>query len=227
MHSLFTIIFGPWLFWLPVGFFWAILLLAALRYASSLSLLVPPRWAKWSFRELAWLTAGFRVAYAALLTVGQYLAWSQNELTRSFLTSRVPSGDLPPIFARFFSFFGEHVGYFFIYASGRWWLNIALSIAIAFAFFAFLRVLERHNPRFFNEGEVELGLLVALLVGWPGTVVLLPLLFGSIVLVSLYRMVFLGESYTTLGMPLLLAGAAALFGGHDLVRAIGLGVLLI
>lgn len=227
MNLLISTLFGPWLAWLPSFFFWIVLILAGLRYARYPHLALLPKWLSPSFRRLAWATIGFRIGYAAALTAGQYLVWTQSEFTRSFLSSSISSSLLTPVFARFFGLFSSNVSYFFVYAAGRWWLNVIFSLAIAFAFYGFLRLLERHNPRFFEAEEVHLGLLAALLAGWPGVVILLPLLFGSVVLVSLYRIIALREPYTTLGAPLLLAAAAALLGGQSFLRAIGLGVLWI
>lgn len=106
-------------------------------------------------------------------------------------------------------------------------MNVLLSIVVAFAFYAFLKALKKHNDRFFHEGETELGLLLALIVGWPNFVVFVPLVFLAVVLVSIFRGIYMKEMYTTLGTPMLLAALITMIFGSYLIGAFGLTVLKI
>ena len=51
-----------------------------------------------------------------------------------------------------------------------------------------------------------MGFIVSLLVGWPWFVVLIPATFIATILISIVNKIFFKEPYTTLGMPILVAG---------------------
>jgi hypothetical protein len=139
------------------------------------------------FMRLAVGVVLFRVAYALFETVGQYYVWSQNSFTRLFL---------PP---------HQSISYLFVYSGDHYWLNGVFAVSCAVLFALFLKALRRHNKRYFDDGEVELGAAVALIVGWPGFISFLLIVFPSVILVSVIRRIFFGELYTTLGEPFLVA----------------------
>lgn len=186
------------LIWLPKIFFGVILILAFLIYGLRKSIGLTKS------RILIISSISFRILYAALLTISQYYTWSQNKFTQLFPSS-----------------------YFFFYSYGRFWLNVLISIAVAFIFYLFLKFLQKHRERFFEQGEAEFGFLSALIVGWPNFVIFLPLVFVSVVLLSIFRRVFLKEFYTTMGIPFLLAALIVLISGNQIVNILGLGVLKI
>ena len=103
----------------------------------------------------------------------------------------------------FYNLLDVRHGYFIFYSFWHYWLSAILVIVVAFLFWLILKALQKYQSRFFEDGEVELGVLAALIVGWPGFVVFIPLLFLAVVLVSIFRMVFFKEAYTTLGAPML------------------------
>jgi hypothetical protein len=86
----------------------------------------------------------------------------------------------------------------------------------------FLNLLRKYQPRFFEDGEPELGFALALFIGWPKFLVLLPIALLSVVLVSIFRMVVLREAYTTLGWPLVLSAFLNLLYGNSLLILLGL-----
>ena len=86
-----------------------------------------------------------------------------------------------------------------------------------FSVFLFSESAEKYRERFFEEGELDLGFLSALLIGWPNFVVFVPLVFLSVVIIAVFRRVFLKELYTTLGLPMLLATLLVLAFGDFLV----------
>ena len=102
-----------------------------------------------------------------------------------------------------------------------------VSILAALVLYIFLRVLRRHQDRFFEEGEVELGLLLGLLAGWPTIVLLVPGVCLGMVAVSFIRLIFFKKQYTTLGIPFLVATFIVLLWGEQLLSALHLGVLRI
>ena len=123
--------------------------------------------------------------------------------------------------------FSSKLGYFLFYSFGRFWLGLLISLLAAAAFYIFLRSLKKYQERFFEDGETELGFLAALIAGWPAFIVFLLLVFPGVVLVAIYRRLFTGEMYTTLGWPLVLAALASLLWGKSLIIALGLRVLFI
>lgn len=72
---------------------------------------------------------------------------------------------------------------------------------------------------------MELGFLTALIVGWPNFVIFVPMVFISVIIVSIFRRLFYGETYTTLGIPFLLAALTALLAGSRLIHFFRLEVL--
>ncbi len=165
------------------------------------------------FFWLVILAAGFRLLYATFLTWGQYYLWKADSLTQTFLNSPL-SPEVPPPggLENLPILFQNPLGYFLFYSYGRFWLNVFLSLVAAAGFYLFLKFLKRYNGRFFLEGEVEIGFIAALSVGWPNFVLFVPAVLISVVLISIYRLVFLGEAYTTLGYPLLLGAILILIG---------------
>jgi hypothetical protein len=149
---------------------------------------------------LAGATLGFRASYAGLAGYGQYLIWNADKVTKA--TFLLPA-------------------YFWPYIFSRFWLNFLLTILMAGIFFLLLGALRRYRGRFFEEGEVELGGLLALAVGWPISPVFICLVFITVVLVSLVRRAALREAYTTLGLPFLLAAFACLILGSIILHNIG------
>lgn len=159
-----------------------------------------------SYKLLVISSVAFHLFYAAFLTLGQYYVWSQSEFTKLLLDSP---------------------GYFFFYSWGRFWINALLAIVLPFIFYLFLRLLKKYQERFFEQGETELGLLSALIVGWPNFVIFVPLVFVLVIIVSIFRRLFLKEFYTTLGIPFLIAALVLLLLGDVLITLFHLGVLRI
>lgn len=182
-----------------------------------------------NLKVLIIFTTSFRVFYAGLLSIMQYYIWSQNEFTQLFINSPINS-EVP--FSNFLrenlSFiFNNKLGYFLFYSWGRFWISALLAIGIAFTFYALLKALKKYNDRFFIEGETELGLLLALIAGWPNFVVFVPLVFLAVLLVSIFRSLYLKEIYTTLGAPMLLAALTTMIFGSNLISVLNLTVLKI
>jgi len=209
--------------WLPVVVLWLTYFAAVISYYSSAAPKI------FSFKFLVIIIIVVRFLYAAILSVLQYYIWSQSELTslliNSPLSSEVP---LSNFLRNNLSFiFNSKLGYFLFYSWGHFWISALLSIAVAFTFYTFLKALKKHNDRFFCEGETELGLLMALIVGWPNFIVFVPLAFLAVVLVSIFRGIYMKEMYTTLGVPMLLAALITMIFGSNLISILGLTVLKI
>jgi hypothetical protein len=197
---------NPALTLLPQFFFGAVLLLAVVFYYLTVHRPENPRP---RFKKLAFWAIGFKFFYAAILTVGQYFLWSEDQFAKLFLNQPLKHGGDISAIGGLPLFSGTKLGYFLFYSWGHFWLNAFLSLAIALAFWLFLKALEKKESRFFYPGETELGFALTLAVGWPGFVVFLPLAFIAVVLVSLFRLLFMKEAYTTIGWPFILAAIAA------------------
>lgn len=206
--------------WLPPIFFGIVFAIAVFLY------LFRHRSNVISYKLLVISSITFRVFYAALLTISQYYTWSKQGFGRLLLSS--PLDNSLPAFLNKFPFIAEsRWGYFLFYSFGRFWLNVFIAIGVAFVFYLFLKFLKKYRERFFIEGETELGFLTALIVGWPNFVIFIPCVFVFVVLMSVFRGLFLKESYTTLGWPFILAALIVLLWGGKLIQTLGLGVLKI
>ena len=142
----------------------------------------------------------WRFFYAGTLTVFQYFVF------------------LPPF---------REPNFFFRYVWTHFLLNFILSVGAALAFYLFLKFLKKRNERFFEEGEMEIGLICALIAGWPNFVVFIPLVFILVALESVFRKIFFKESLTALGLSFFLAAMATFVWGDKIINILGLGVLKI
>ena len=152
-----------------------------------------------------------QIGYAIYMTVAQYYAWQVSPLTKDLLTQPLDAqiGETSAV-AWLVRLLHLRAGYFVFYVYGRFWIDVILGIGCAIVFWGILVVLKKYRSRFFDETELQVGLLAAVVVGWPLLVVFVPLVFASVVVVSLVRLIFLKEKYTTLGWPLLIAALATL-----------------
>ncbi|MDO8504464.1 MAG: hypothetical protein Q7S36_01270 [Candidatus Liptonbacteria bacterium] len=177
-----------------------------------------------NLKQLVWALILGRLIYTAILTFFQYFVWSQTEVSRVFLTSPADATTFPGL-TLFAPLFNGKFGYFALYCIGRYWLGTLLSIFIAYVFYIFLRFLKKYKERFFEEGELELGLVIGLIVGWPKFVIFVPLVFIFVIFISIFRMLFAKEKFTTFGLPFLAAAIPALIWGIKLIDLLGLGAI--
>lgn len=169
-----------------------------------------------------------RIFYAGLQTFLLYYLWLQDEMGKLLVqipVSRSAAKDL--VWKPIAPLFEYQHGYFAFYALGRFWLNVFISIIAAAIFYIILLGLKKYRERFFEKGEAELGLLMALILIWPNFAVFVPLVFISVVLVSIYKKIALKEAYATLGAPFLLAGFLSAVIGGLFLSYLNWGVLAI
>lgn len=204
---------------------WVLLLLAVLVYirtGSGTPLALPGGRTftrEKSFRILL-CTAGVSLFLGAVAsTVVQYFVWSGSDFTERLLHSPLQGAFTSGLLARLFDIEG---GYFAFFTSISIWLELLLAAFLAFVFWMLLKALRRHNDRFFEEGEVTLGLFAALLAGWPNVLLFVLFTFFSVVIVSVFRLIFMKEAYTTLGAPFLLALFLTLLAGPYFIELLGL-----
>jgi len=204
-ESLFQFLFSSSVNWISQGVLFAIAVAACVAYYHPA---IRHRRASF-FIRLAVCGGVFRLVFAAAKTGLQYWGWAQSEFTK-FL--------LPPY---------QHITVLLQYAWTHFWLNALLSTGLALVFFVVLRALRAHNTRYFEDGEVELGALMALLAGWPQVVVFIPAVFFSVVIVSIVRGFWVREAYTTLGLPFFIGYATSLILTMYIVVLFDLSALLI
>ena len=226
LQGIINFLIGPALTWMPVVILWLVFVAAVYLYLHRNKSERINNLTTYEFLIIFAIT--FKVLYALLSSVAQYYVWSVSALSKALLDTPLSENVPPSIVTELFpSIFAGNQGYFFFYAYGRFFINLFLALGLAFAFWAFLRLLRKHKDRFFEEGETELGLLCALIVGWPNFLVFIPVVFVSIVVISITRGIFLKEAYTTMGLPFLLAAFICLIAGDWLIRVLNLGVFRI
>ena len=193
---------GSFLIWLPKIAYFVFPVLGAAFYIWRNSLKIDLK--KW----ILFLSSGFilyRVLEAALKTGLQRYLWSLDSFTKIW----------------------TETGYWLDYSYRRFWLNLLVSLFIAFIFFLILKFLRKYKDRFFEDGEVELGFFTALLLGWPKFLFFAPMVFFSVVVISLARQIIYKKIYTTLGYPFLLATLITLIFGDEVLALFNLGVFKI
>jgi len=195
------------LIWLPRGVSGLVLFLSVLAYYRAVSVPGDKREKKMSI--LIYVFVGFEIIYAASLSAAQYYVWSLSEFTRLLL---------PPT---------ASIKYIIQYSFTHFWLGTFCAFFLSLLFYSLLSALKKKNENFFLPAETQLGFLCALVSGWPGFVLYLPLLLVSTIIVSLARRLIAHQERTTLGWPMILAAAVTLFAGNYLIDLLGLGVLRI
>lgn len=218
--------------WLPMVFFGVVFAIAVFLYLSRHQSNVKCQMSNVvNYKLLVISSISFRFFYAFLLTINQYYVWSQNKFTQLLLNSpldlSMPTSGIFTKVCQWSIVNCQKSGYFLFYSFGRFWLNVFVAIGVAFAFYLFLKFLEKYQERFFEQGEIKLGFIMALIVGWPSFIVFIPCVFVFVVLMSVFRGLFLKESYTTLGWPFILAALIVFLWGDKLIQILGLGVLKI
>ncbi len=225
---------GPFLIWLPKIFTAAVFLTAVVLYVYRGKFGKDQKIKKF-YNRIAISSALFKIVYAIFLMIAQYYVWSSSQFTKIFVSSSLKqiissiAGLKENICSTLLPakvLVGNH-GFFLFYSCGRFWIDVLISISAASIFYLFLVFLKKYRERFFETGEVELGFVLALIAGWPNVTLFIPLAFVFVVLVSIFRRVFLKEFYTTLGWPFILAASVVLLFGDKLINILRLGLLRI
>lgn len=149
----------------------------------------------------------FKILYALSVTISQYSIWSGHKFSKFLLPPHQP------------------ISYLLNYTWQRVWLEVLVSIGIAFLFYSFLKFLKKKNSRFFKKGEEELGFVTSLIAGWPGLLIYLPIVFLLVISISFLRKVFSNKKYTPLGPFLLFGGWIAFFGTSLILEIFNLELL--
>lgn len=216
-----------WVGIVPRIFFLALFLIAAVRYAMRNREHQPAVFKFITYKRLIWSSIFFKIGFAGVLTLLQYVIWKGGGLGRLFLNEGLSTSLPIPLIHLFPWIFKSSLGYFIFYSLQRFWLNVFLSLFVSWLFYRFLILLKRYKERFFEEGEVELGYLMALIVGWPFFILFVPICFLFVVLISIFRLIFFKEAYTTLGWPFIWAAFLTFLFGSALLPLFKLSVFSI
>lgn len=198
-------------------FGWVILVSGALWYAKE------SVYKRIVFRYGIWIISILYMMYATLLSFIQYSVWLQNPIGKSLVT--IPLDKSVPTLLWFCKLIPG--GYFIHYSIGRFFLPVILTIGIALIWGLFLNILRARQDRFFNDGEVELGVICALVVGWPQVILFVPFALLITVCIALIKIIIAKEQYTTIGWPLIISAGAVLIIGELIVDIMRIGVLRI
>lgn len=201
MDNIIQFITGPFLAW-GMEIFTALIIFSVLAFYYLRH--------KFNLKFIYWIGVGlvflFKIFYAGIATWAQYMVWKTDQFSRLLL---------PP---------NQDISYFTFYSWTHFWLELVISFGISILFYFFLKFLNTYENRFFIKGEVELGFLMALVSGWPGFLIFIPMTFVFVVLVSIFRRLFMNKMYTTLGIPFILGSAAAFYLEIYLVETFNLTV---
>ena len=160
-----------------------------------------------------------KIGVAALLIIYPFTAMLETYLQYSvWLNDATSKNFLPPV---------TPITYFLQYSFTHFWFGQLIGIALAVLFYLFLCLLSKRRPWLFLDGETELGFVCALVAGWPGFVLFLPLIFITALPLTIFRQYALKQERTTLGAAFLLAAGITLIFGKYLISLLGLGVLRI
>lgn len=142
---------------------------------------------KWTWIAIITLTA-FKVLYSITLTTLQYFTWKNDTGIGQYF--------LPP---------HQSWNYFTGYAFLHFFYGTLLTLVSTIVFYFALRAMAKYRLEIFEDGEVELGTLCALISGWPGFIIFAPLSFLILILFSLARKLAKNEQFTTITVPMLLS----------------------
>jgi len=157
-----------------------------------------------------WVLIGFRAIYSLVLSALQYYTWKKD-------TGGIGQYFLPP---------SRSIGYFLQYSWTHFFIGAVLSVGTAFIFYFILKAIKKHRAEIFEEGELELGLICALIVGWPSIILFVMLSFLMLLIVSAVKQVFFKDQFATITLPLLISLPIIFIFGQKLIQILHLEALI-
>lgn len=196
--------------WLPPIFLSAVFLAALCVYICRKTRFQKADWklpALLNYKTLIISLISFYFLYAALKTFGQYYVWSGGPPSQYLL---------PPY---------QPIGYFVSYSWMHFWFGFFINIGVSFFFYLFLRFLVLRKSVIFRKEEAEMVFLGALLSGWPGVLLFVPMVFILTFLAAVLANFLLRKETIALEEPVLLTLLILFFWGDALIKIFNLGVL--
>lgn len=184
-----------------------IIMLAVLELMAIVAML---RYFKVSFfKKISWgwlvaIAIILNVVYPVLLSWGQYIVWTYTQVTRVFLVaplaSHVPlswfADDLRP-------YLEQPHGYFAFYIFNHFFLSVIVLLSATAFLSALVLLWSKYSPLNFKKGDILAVTLTFLLAGWPGIIILIPVAFATLILLSLINEIRMKENNVSLSFVFL------------------------
>lgn len=151
----------------------------------------------------------FRIGYAILLSALQYAAWQSNSFSQYLLPPHQP------------------MSYFLFYSGMHFWLYPTLSFFAAALVLLFFGVLRGVKAAWFLQGEIALGILLALILGWPLSLFLVPMSFVALAAISAVCIFMKREQPFSLGVIMLGFGGTLFISGMFFIHLLHLEALYV
>ena len=141
---------------------------------------------KISWNILIFIATTLNILYPILLSWGQYIVWTYTEITRVLLVSPLAPNVPLPWFASYLRPYLEQPhGYFVFYIFNHFFLTTIVLLLVVVFLFILLLIWSAYKPLNFKKGDIFAIVLSFLIVGWPGVIVLIPIVFLLLILLSL------------------------------------------
>lgn len=158
--------------------------------------------------SLIYILVGLTLFFNIILSVLQYLVWRSSAFSRFFL---------PPY---------TKISYFLNYIFLHFWFATLLAGGFALALYLLLKLIKKYRNEAISQEELSLVLLSSLLVGWPKSVVLVPLFFLLTLIFSIVNLLFFKKKTNSLLYPIIFSLIIVFLLGAYLIKYLSLSVLI-
>lgn len=177
---------------LPLFFLGIFLIIAFLK-------IIFPRFAQPSFKRLALYVVVGTVIFNILLSWLQYQVWRDGGFTAYLLPPHQPWS------------------YFIRYAAFNFWLADVLALAVAGVIYGVFFIFDYFKKGAISEKDLGLVLLLTLLVGWPKSLIFVPLFLALAIIFVAVSKIFFKNNRIYLTWPLMLAALAVSLFGKEMI----------
>lgn len=198
--------FGQFLVWLPWSFSLIILLSIGLRFVPN-KLKFWQRFKKIPIFNIVILLVGATLFFDIFLTILQYITWSHSAFSK-FL--------LPPY---------QPLTYYLRYSLYNIWLADIITLIPAGLIWLIFLMLKKYKPDSVKMEEISLILLLTLLLGWPKSLIFIPLFFLITLLSAVINILFFKRSQINFLPAIIIAAVIIFFLGNAFISQLGLTVL--
>lgn len=176
------------------------------------------------FKRLVLVTLGLKMLAAAFFTWSQWYVWhlSRPEFLSLPLSSNLKLFGAFKIFDFLKSIKG---GYFIFYSFGHFWLELLLALLVAAGWWFLLKLVAKYKEVTVTSDELLLAWITAVIAGWPGIVLYVPIVFMLMALGMLYFRLRKIDKLVAMGWPVIMSSTIVLVAGTFLVELLGLAVL--
>ncbi|NTW22636.1 hypothetical protein HGA34_03825 [Candidatus Falkowbacteria bacterium] len=177
--------------------------------------------AKAVFRRLLLVVLALKLSKPIFFTWTQWYVW---HLSRPEFITVPLSADLRLLgWLKLFSFLKSVPGgYFVFYSFGRFWLGVLIALAVATLWWLVLKLLAKQRPGAMLAEELSLAWITAVIAGWPGIILYVPMALVFTAAGTLYFMAKKIDSRLPVGWPMIAASIIVALAGTFLVGIFGL-----